>query len=108
MDLVRVRRDLARVVSAFGLARFAFSAAVGSLAFRSTGLGGAWDTVRFGGRPAVLLWAGDSVGDTTAIPCHTMDMVSGGMVLGIMSSRKFTRVLCTGIPEKAAISFGCI
>src|SRR6266404_442427 len=97
-----IRRDLARAVSAFGLARFTFFADECSSARRFSGLGRAWDLIRFGGRPAAPPRAGPGVADMTAIPHHSM-----GTVLRIMSHRKFTKVLCTFIVMTNAIWFGC-
>ena len=87
------------MVSVFGRVRFTFFAAGSSLARRFSGLGWGWDSIPFGGQPAVLRWAGDS----TAIPRRSMDMVSGDMVLKIMSRRKRTKVPCTCMAEMNAI-----
>src|SRR6266403_3125949 len=98
-----IRWDLDHVVLAFGRARFTFFADGCFLAGRFSGLGRAWDLIRFGGRPAAPLWGGPGVGDTTATLRHSM-----GIVSRVMLGRKFTKVLCTFMAVTNEISFGYI
>src|SRR5271165_251075 len=89
----RLLRERATAVSAFHSARFTFFHARCSSGRRFTGLDLAWDSIRFGGRPAVLFGAGDS----TATVCPSMGMERG---MKIMPPRRCTSILCTYIAEK--------